>query len=60
MTLTLQQLNYVITVAETGAFSKAAEQLFVSQPALTQAINELEKETGITIFKRGGRGVTLT
>lgn len=58
--MTLQQINYVITVAETGSLNKAAEQLFISQPALTRAVNELEKETGIIIFNRSGRGVTLT
>lgn len=40
--------------------NKAAELLYVSQPSLTSAIKELEKELGITIFRRGGRGVTLT
>ena len=40
--------------------NKAAEKLYVSQPSLTNAIKELEKELGITIFYRSGRGVTLT
>lgn len=40
--------------------NKAAELLYVSQPSLTSAIKELEKELGIRIFHRGGRGVTLT
>lgn len=58
--MTLQQLNYVITITETGSINKAAEKLFVSQPSLTNAVKELEKETGLTLFNRGGRGVTLT
>lgn len=58
--MTLQQLLYVITISETGSFNKASEQLFVSQPSLTNAVKELEKETGVTIFNRTGRGVTLT
>lgn len=58
--MTLTQLNYIITIAETKSMNKAAEQLYVSQPSLTSAIKELEKELGITIFHRGGRGVTLT
>ena len=58
--MTLQQLNYVIRISETGSFNKAAEQLFVAQPSLTNAIKELEKELDIVIFNRTGRGVTLT
>lgn len=58
--MTLTQLNYIITIAETKSMNKAAEKLYVSQPSLTNAIKELEKELGITIFYRSGRGVTLT
>jgi DNA-binding transcriptional LysR family regulator len=58
--VTLQQLNYVIVIAEAGSFNKAAERLYVSQPSLTSAVKELEKEIGILIFNRSGKGVTLT
>jgi DNA-binding transcriptional LysR family regulator len=58
--MTIQQLNYVITISEKGSLNKAAEALFVSQPSLTSAVRELEKELGITLFNRGGKGVTLT
>lgn len=58
--MTLTQLNYLITIAETKSLNKAAEQLYVSQPSLTNAIKELEKELGVTLLHRGGRGVTLT
>ncbi|MBQ8164569.1 MAG: LysR family transcriptional regulator [Clostridia bacterium] len=58
--MTIQQLHYVITISETGSLNKAAEILYVAQPSLTSAIKELEKELGITIFHRSGRGVTLT
>ena len=58
--MTLQQLKYVIGIAETGSFNKAAEKLYVSQPSLTSTIHDLEDELGITIFNRTGRGVTLT
>ena len=58
--MTIQQLNYVITISETGSLNRAAERLYVAQPSLTSAIKELEKEIGITIFNRTGRGVTLT
>ena len=58
--MTIQQLNYVITISEKGSLNKAAEVLYVTQPSLTSAIRELEKELGITLFNRGGKGVTLT
>lgn len=58
--MTLQQLRYAITISETGSFNKAAEILYVAQPSLTGAVKELEKELGITIFHRSGRGVSLT
>ena len=58
--MTIQQLNYVITISEKGSLNKAAEVLFVTQPSLTSAVRELEKELGITLFNRGGKGVTLT
>ena len=58
--MTLQQLNYVITISECGSLNKAAEILYVAQPSLTGAVKELEKELGITVFNRSGRGVTLT
>ena len=60
MKLTLQQLRYIIAISEAGSFNKAADQLYLSQPSLTNAVKELEKEIGITIFNRSGRGVTLT
>ena len=58
--MTLQQLKYVIGIAETGSFNKATEKLYVSQPSLTSTIHDLENELGIQIFNRTGRGVTLT
>ena len=59
-TMTIQQLNYVITISEKGSLNKAAEVLYVTQPSLTSAVRELERELGITLFNRGGKGVTLT
>jgi len=58
--MTIQQLNYVITISEKGSLNKAAEALYITQPSLTSAVRELEKELGITLFNRGGKGVTLT
>ena len=47
--MTLQQLKYAITVAESGTITEAATRLYISQPSLTNAIRELEKEMNITI-----------
>ena len=58
--MTLQQLKYVITVAETGTITEAANQLFISQPSLTNAIHELEKEMNIVIFNRTNKGISLS
>lgn len=58
--MTLQQLHYAITISETGSINKAAEILYVAQPSLTASMQDLEKELGITIFHRSGRGVSLT
>lgn len=58
--MTLQQLRYVTAVAENGTISGAAKALFISQPSLTAAIQELEREMGITIFLRTNRGVVLS
>ena len=58
--MTLQQLNYIIATSETGSINKASERLYISQPSLTSAIKELERELGIVIFNRSGKGVTLT
>ena len=58
--MTIQQLRYVTVICEEGSINKASELLYVSQPSLTSAVQELEKELGITIFNRSGRGVTPT
>ncbi len=58
--MTLQQLKYMITVAEKGSITEAARELFLSQPSLSEAIREVEKEAKITIFNRSRAGVSLT
>lgn len=58
--MTLQQLKYLIQVTQSGSFNLAAQKLYISQPSLSNAIAELEKEMGITIFHRSNRGVVLT
>ena len=50
--MTLQQLQYIVAVADTGQFSKAARQCHVTQPTLTMMVRKLEDELGITMFQR--------
>lgn len=57
---TLQQLRYFVAIADSGSFSVAADQQFVSQPALSAQIKELERKLGVTLFERTNRGVLLT
>jgi len=56
----LHQLRYFCAVAETGSFSRAAEQSHVAQPSLSQQIIKLEEELGARLFDRLGRSVRLT
>ena len=58
--MTLTQLKYVITIADTGSMNEAAKLLFISQPSLSLALKELENEIGLELFKRTNRGVTVT
>lgn len=58
--MTLQQIHYILTIAECRSMNKAAEKLFVAQPTLTSAVREVEQEIGIPIFLRTHRGVTVT
>jgi len=53
--MTLQQLQYIVAVADTGQFSKAARQCHVTQPTLTMMVRKLEDELGVTIFQRGSQ-----
>ena len=55
-----QQLKYFETLAETQHFTKAAEQLFITQPALSKAIKSLEDEIGVPLFEQSGRNIKLT
>ncbi len=58
--MTLQQLKYIVAIAENGTLSDAAKELFVSQPSLTKSVKELEKEMGISIFDRTNKGVSVS
>lgn len=58
--MTVQQLRYLLEISRTGSVTKAAEQLYISQPNLSRAVKELEKELGVTLFRRGARGMEPT
>ena len=58
--MTLQQIRYIIGVAEAGSLNKASEKLFVSQPSLTSSVHDAEGELGFEVFHRTSRGVKTT
>lgn len=58
--MTLQQIKYVLGVAQAGSFNKASEKLYISQPSLTSSVRDLEDELGFTLFNRTSRGTTVT
>lgn len=58
--MTLQQLRYAITIAESPSMNEAAKRLFIAQPSLSGAVQDLEEEIGITIFNRSNRGIVPT
>ena len=58
--MTLLQMTYILEVERCGSMNRAARNLFVSQSALSAAIAEVERELGITVFRRSNRGIDLT
>lgn len=58
--MTLTQLQYAVTIAKTKSMNQAANELFVSQPALSGAMKELEEELGTQLFIRNNRGIVIT
>ena len=58
--MTLQQIYYLTEIADAGSINRAAEKLFLSQPALTNAVKEAEEELGFRLFNRNSRGISLT
>ena len=58
--MTLQQLKYMIEIVNSGSMNAAAEKLFITQPSLSSAVRELEKELGIELFVRSNRGIALS
>lgn len=58
--MTLNELRYVVAVAQERNFRRAAEKSFISQPALSLAIQKLEEELGVQIFERGKNEISIT
>lgn len=58
--MNLDHLRYFVKLAEVRHYTRAAEQLCISQPSLSHAINQLESELGVPLFERSGRNTTLT
>lgn len=58
--MTLNELRYIVAVSQEGNFRRAAEKVFVSQPALSLAIQKLEEELGVQIFERSRTAVSVT
>ena len=56
----LEQLYYIVEIADTGSFTATSERLFVSQPSISQSVNALEKELDVAIFKRSRSGAIPT
>jgi LysR family hydrogen peroxide-inducible transcriptional activator len=58
--MTLTELRYIVAVAQERSFGRAAQKCFVSQPALSVAIQKLEEELGAPLFERGKSEITIT
>ncbi|WP_326794461.1 LysR family transcriptional regulator [Streptomyces sp. NBC_01808] len=56
----LRLIEYFVAVVDHGGVTRAARELYVAQPSLSQAIRTLERQLGVTLFERTGRGLTLT
>ena len=60
MNIDIEFYKVFCVVADNGSFSKAAEKLYISQPAITQTIKKLEEQLGGKLFYRNNNGVSLT
>ena len=58
--MNIQQLRYVVAIANRGTFREAAEKMYVSQPSLSISVRDLEKDLGFKIFRRTSSGTFLT
>ncbi len=58
--MTLQQLKYLVAIAEKGSITEAAKSLYISQPSLSDSVKQIEKEVNFSVFSRCRTGVALT
>lgn len=58
--MTLLQLKYIVKIVECGSMNEASHELYISQPALSSSVKDLERELGIEIFTRSSQGIALT
>ena len=58
--MNFEQLKYIVEIERCGSINKASQTLFVTQPALSASIKELEGELGFTIFERSNKGIRPT
>lgn len=58
--MTIQSLRYIVAVAEAGSITETAKKLHISQPSLSAAVKEAEREVGFNIFTRSRSGIALT
>ena len=58
--MTQNELLYILTIAEHGYITRAAQELFISQPSLSESLNKVEQEFGTTIFDRTQDGLVPT
>ena len=58
--MNIDDFRYITTIADLGSFTRAAQQLFIAQPSLSQRVKHIEKTYGISIFTRDAKGVQLT
>lgn len=58
--MTLQQLKYAVTIADCKSMNKAAAEIYITQPSLSNTIKDLENEIHLEIFSRSNRGIVIT
>src|SRR5437016_1841424 len=58
--MAIQRFQYFLAVAESANFGRAAARIGMKQPPLSQSIRRLERDLGVTLFERSGKGATLT
>lgn len=60
MSMQLKELTYLVTLADEGSISRAADKLYMAQSSLSQFLQQYESELGVTLFVRTSRGIRLT